>query len=163
MTDEKELQQRLRRENELRERVFETTPTGVAVLDGDGTFLRANDRTRELLGFDESDLGTVRYDEFDWEVSEDDEASVPVERVFELDDSAVEEEYVLTAPDGTRRYLSVSAAPLDGPTAEDDPADTSERVVVVLDDHTEQHLLERRLRESETSLRRLYEVAGDAE
>jgi PAS domain S-box-containing protein len=172
VTDEKDLDRRLRRENELRERVFETTPTGVAVLDGDGTFLRANDRTRELLGFDEAALGTVNYADLDWSRADDTEDGLPVENVFEVGRSGIESEYVLTMSDGTRRYLAVSAAPLDATADhpgtgenddEGDPDDTHEEVVVVIDDHTEQRLLERRLRDEQSSLRRLYEVAGDSE
>lgn len=163
VSDEKQLEQQLRRENELRERIFETAPTGVAVLDEDGTFRRANDRTRELLGFDEADIGTLGYDELDWGEPEDADESLPVERVFETGQPALEGEYVLTRPDGSRQYLAVSAAPLGGTDPADDSEAKPERVVVVIDDHTDQHLLERRLRDSEASLRGLYEVAGDSE
>jgi PAS domain S-box-containing protein len=160
VTEKKDLEAELRRENELRERVIETAPTGIAVLAADGTFLRANERMTELVGLSEADLGTTKYDDSKWQLYDREgepleRGELPIDRVFETGEAVSDVEHSLRKPDGTELWLSVSAAPLWDADGE------IERIVVVVDDHTDQRWLEERLRESATSLRQLYEVAGD--
>ena len=160
VTQRRRLEENLRRENELRERVFETTPTGVVVLDADGVFRRANERATELLGLSPFDLGTVAFDDSRWEAFDgagEPLSEYPVERVLETGEPVEEFEHGFTRPDGERRWLSVSAAPLH------DSDGNVDRIVLVVDDHTAKRRLESRLRDNEATLRRVYEVAGDPE
>ncbi|MEZ3114707.1 PAS domain-containing protein [Halobaculum sp. MBLA0147] len=160
VSDRRELEERLRRENELRERVFETAPTGILVMDATGTFQRGNDRARDLLGVCDETLTGLTYDDPGWETFGEDGEPVeryPVDEVLETDEAVHHVEHGLEREDGSRVWLSVSVAPLH------DADGNVERLVAVIDDHTDQRRLQSRLRESHDSLRRLYEVAGDAE
>ena len=159
VTERRRLEADLRHENEIRERVFETTPTGVLVLDGDGRIERANERAAELLAID-TDPDGVAYDHPEWETFDEDGEPLdryPVETVLETGQPVENVEHGIETADGQRRWLSVSATPLAA-----DP-DEPTRVVVVAADRTAQRELEARLRESATALHRLYEVAGDPE
>ncbi|MFB6243576.1 MAG: PAS domain-containing protein, partial [Halobaculum sp.] len=160
VTERRELEESLRLENELRRQVFETAPTGIVVVDADGVVRQANDRALQLLGIEESQLGTITYDDPEWETfdeSGDPLDTYPVDEVLATDEPVRHYEHGFEREDGTQLWLSVSAAPLH------DADGSVQRIVVVFDDHTEQRTLETRLRESEASLRRLYEVAGDPE
>ena len=158
VTERRQLEVELRRENELRERVFETTPTGVLVLDEEGRIERANERATELLGI-ETDPNGLTYDSPEWETFDEDGEPLdryPVETVLETGQPVENVEHGIEAGDGSRRWLSVSATPIA-----DDPDGEPTRVVAAVADRTEQRELETQLRESAASLHRLYEVAGD--
>jgi len=159
VTERRRLEAELRRENEIRERVFETTPTGVLVLDGTGRIERANQRAAELLSID-TDPDGVAYDGPEWEPFDEDGEPLdryPVETVLETGQPVENVEHGVETADGERLWLSVSASPLG------DDSDEPTRVVAVVADRTGQRELETRLRESAASLHRLYEVAGDPE
>ena len=160
VTQRRRLEEDLRRENELREQVFETTPTAVVVFDADGVFQRANERATELLGLSPSDIGTVAFDDSRWEAFDESGeplSEYPVEQVLETSEPVEGFEHGFRRGDEECRWLSISAAPLH------DGDGNVDRIVLVIDDHTAQRRLESRLRDNEATLRRVYEVAGDPE
>ena len=160
VTERRQLEAELRQENEIRERVFETTPTGVLVLDDEGRIERANERATELLQI-ETDPDGLAYDSPEWKAFDENGDPLdryPVETVLETGQPVENVEHGIEVSDGTQRWLSVSATPLADHT-DGAPA----RVVAVVADRTAQRELETTLRESEASLHRLYEVAGDPE
>ncbi|MDS0283706.1 PAS domain S-box protein [Haloarcula onubensis] len=108
-------EQRLDRQHELLDRVFETAPTGLALFDTDRELLRANERLAETLGL--STEQTAGFSADDWQLYGPDGAPIPydlqpVGRVLETGESVTEEEVRLERPDGSTAWLAMNAVPL---------------------------------------------------
>ena len=163
MTDRHEREQELRRERDLIDRLFETSPVGLAVLDANGSFTRANTRAEELLGvrLDEPN-GSYRTEDravYDSDGKRIPPAERPFAHVFRTGDAIENEQLQIDAEDGSRRWISVSATPLrtDGGI---------DRVVVAGEDITwlkkQTVRLERRRDELEGELAEIFERIDDA-
>jgi PAS domain S-box-containing protein len=153
VTDRRRMETALRREKSLLERVFETTPVALVVVDGEGEIVRANDRAETLLGVTHSEITGRTYDHPDWRLFDEDGdeldgEDLPVARVFETGEAVFGAEHGIEHPDGSRLWLSVNAVPhtdVDG---------TVRRVVAAFEDVTD-----RRDREAELeSANRQFEV-----
>ncbi len=136
----------LRRERDLTEQLLRVSPVGIAVHAPDGRFTRLNERAERILGFDREELVGETLDEPLWEASGPNgepfpDEAFPLNVVLRTGEPTFGTEMAITRTDGTRRWLSVGAAPLL--TAGGD----IERVVVAFED-----IGERRRRE--TALRR---------
>ncbi|PSP79344.1 hypothetical protein BRC81_04980, partial [Halobacteriales archaeon QS_1_68_20] len=133
---------RLRAERTFDERIAETSPVGLAVLDGTGEIHFANERAEEILGRARSELTGTSFDapELDL-VDSDGDPLAPGQRTYECVLEAEEPVYDLERgvrrTDGERVWLSVNGAPLPG----DDPGE----VVVAFEDVTEHHRIETEL------------------
>ena len=135
----------LREERNLNDRILETSPVGIVILERDGSFSYVNDRATEILDVDEYeapltygdlDIGLVSFDGEPVDMTGD-----PYRRVVESADSISGELRIETA-DGTR-WLAVHGAPLlheDG----GEPA-----TVFSLQDMTQRKQRERRLQQHE--------------
>ncbi|QPV64577.1 PAS domain S-box protein [Halosimplex litoreum] len=141
------------RERDLTEQLLRTVPTGLVVLSDEGVIERMNDRAGEILGADPADVIGDSRETDAWRLLDADGEPVPPdERVFQMArDSGrpvTEVEQRVERTDGERVWVRVSAAPLsDG--------DDSGRVVVVVEDISNQKARERRLREQNEQLERL--------
>ena len=161
VTEREEREAELNRERDLNERLLQVSPIGIAVHTPDGEFVRVNERAGEILGVDRQNLLGEVLDESMWDATAPDGTEFPAEAfpfnvVVETGDQVLGTEMSLVRGDGTRIWLSVSAAPLlddDGEIA---------RVVVIFDDVTEQKRSERDLRESEQLFRSVFEGTLDA-
>ncbi|ARS90050.1 PAS domain-containing sensor histidine kinase [Natrarchaeobaculum aegyptiacum] len=152
ITARKEQERELRREYELTDKLLETSPVGIAVIDADGSTLRANERMTELLDLSDGERPYVadKRDLYDADGNRLPVDERPVSRVFETGDPVVDQEVLLKRSDGRHRWLSINARAI---TDEDG---TPEQVVETATDVTElKQLLERRkrdLREREKEL-----------
>ena len=153
VTDRRRMETELRREKSLLERVIETTPVALIVVDSEGEIVRANDRAETLLGITQSEITGRAYDHPDWRLFDEagdelDREAFPVTRVFETGEAVFGAEHGIEHPDGSRLWLSVNAVPhtdIDG---------TVRRVVTAFEDVTD-----RRDREAELeSANRQFEV-----
>ena len=121
-------------EGELLERVLETSPVGIAVVDSSGAVTLANRRAEEILGFSRGALVGQSYRPV-WEIRREDgtpvpDADHPVTRALDSGEQVLGFDHRIDAPDGTERWLSSNTAPL---LAEDGGV---ERVVVGIEDVT---------------------------
>ncbi|WP_331234808.1 bacterio-opsin activator domain-containing protein [Natronorarus salvus] len=98
ITDQRTVERALRAEHELNERIIETTPVGIVVVDG-GEITYANDRASEVLGETPED----RVEELFPALWSDDAGDRERVRRFERE---------LERPDGRRRLVQVNAATL---------------------------------------------------
>ena len=137
------------------EEVLQTSPVGIAILDGEGTIERANDRAEDLLGLTASDIEGRAYDEPEWNIYHETDVPVvpdehPVTGVVETGTPVLGFTHGITLPDGTDRWLSSNSAPVF------DDAGAVERIVVALEDVTrlkeQADRLERRQEELESEL-----------
>lgn len=136
---------RFRAERDLRERIFETSPIGVGVVNADRSIRNANERAAEILGVPEDDLLELEYDESLFETTDAD--GNPLEegvfqQVLRTGDPIYDAERQITRPDGRRIWLSVNGAPLRDSSGE------ITAVVIGFEDVTERKHLEEELKET---------------
>jgi len=104
----------LREERSLKDRILETSPVGIAIIDADGTFRYINDRATEILAIDGYDGPLTEADlsldplTFDGELIDDDRR--PYRRVVEGGETLSGQASVEI--DGETRWLSVHGTPL---------------------------------------------------
>ncbi|MGM0388976.1 MAG: PAS domain-containing sensor histidine kinase [Natrinema limicola] len=154
MTDRREQEQRLRREYELSERILETSPVGIAVVNPDGSAARANERMGELLDLpdDRPAYTTAQRDMYDENGDLLPIDHRPVSRVFETGDAVIDREIRLDRPDGPQ-WLSINARPITNEHGE------IEQVVETATDITDlKELARRRKRELEEREKKLAAV-----
>ena len=136
----------LRRERDLRDRVFETSPVGIVVVDTDGSITMANDRAARITGLSEATLRARDHARDPLFRATDDDGE-PLEEgiaeaILRTGEARYDVEQRLTRADGERIWLSVNAAPLYDSTG------NATGVVVAFEDVTEQKRLEEELKET---------------
>lgn len=137
----------LRQERDLRERIVETSPIGIVVVDADGRISAANQYAAELLGFPEDELTEFAYDEPIFEATAPEGAPPPGEifrQVLSTGDPIYNAERQITRVDGQRIWLSVNGAPLH------DSAGETTGVIFAFEDITESKAYERDLEQYKT-------------
>jgi len=143
-TEQREYEQQLRRERDLTEQILETVPLSISLVEADGQFVRANEQTLDRVGLDEDELMDANVNT--WDLYDADGDPIPVderpwERALAAGEPVTGFECQIDLSTLGRRWLSVNAAPLgDGEDAGDD------RVVVTVEDVTDQKERERQLR-----------------
>lgn len=147
MSDRRERERQLQRERDLTERILETSPVGIAVVNRDGTTNRANERMAELLGLSETDMAA--YTTGQREMFDADGDLIPIDdrpasRAFETGRPVYDREIRLELPDEQQRWLSINATPIT------DDRGVPEQVVTTATDITDlKKLVERRQRKLE--------------
>ncbi len=118
------------------DRILETAPCGIVLLDGQGEITYANGRAEGLLGLSRDSMNRVGYDDPDWDIWDESGDAIPVSdhpvtQVLATGEAVQGFTHGFTLPDGTDRWLSSNVAPIES----DDGA--VEQVVVALDDITD--------------------------
>ncbi len=145
MTERRERERQLRRERDLTERILETSPVGIAVVNPDGTTERANERMAELLSVPASEMSA--YSAGQREMFDANGEFLPAERrpasrAFEQGATVYDQEILLDPSTEQRTWLSVNATPIT------DDGGSPERVLVTATDITDlKRLADRRKRE----------------
>lgn len=145
-----DITERLRRKQELRsernflDRILETTPAAIAVLDTEGVFVEASGRTEEVLGVEKEEVIGLRYNDPEWNIRGPDgepmsDETLPFARIMATKEPVRDVEFMVERSHGATRLLSVSGAPLYSPDGE------LEGAVFHLDDTTERREAEREL------------------
>ncbi|MFB6248797.1 MAG: PAS domain S-box protein [Salinibacter sp.] len=152
--DRIEREEALRAERNLLDRILETSPAAITVLDADGDFVQASGRAEDVFGLTREAVADRSFNDPEWRIRTPDgrpmpEEELPFRRVMATEDPIRDIEHTIEWPDGTRRLLSVSGAPLH------DADGALEGAVFHLDDITERRRAEERLRARETQLRGL--------
>ncbi|WP_252698217.1 PAS domain-containing sensor histidine kinase [Natronosalvus vescus] len=151
-----EREQQLERERDLIDRILETSPIGIQVLDADGNITRMNEHLKDILEIPDGKADTYDpsqrtvYDENGSEVTTDEH---PFARTLETGEPVYDEVFQIELPSGDSRWLSVSAAPLF------DEAGGIDRVIAAGEDITD---LKERERELETELDEVFGRVSDA-
>jgi PAS domain S-box-containing protein len=150
VTERTELSTDLRTERELLERVFETSPVGIVVVEPDGTIVRGNEAAERELGLERSEITSRTYDDPDWEAVDLDgdplpEAELPAARVLSTGEPVADYRHGIRV-DGQTRWMSVNAAPMT------DADGDIEAVVTAVQNVTERLERERELKRDSTVL-----------
>jgi PAS domain S-box-containing protein len=159
--DAEERRDELRRERDLRERIVDTSPVGIVVVDPDGAIRSANEHAAEIVGLPPDELTEFddpnhpMFEATDSEGNRVDDDSTVFRRILATDEPVYDVERQLTSADGERIWISVNGAPLRAPSGDVDA------VVLAFEDVTERKQLEDELKETverlEESNRRLSE------
>jgi PAS domain S-box-containing protein len=156
ITDRKELEDSLRRERDIRARIFETSPTGIVVVDPDGTVSFLNHYAAELLDAPaEADLELEELLSVVEITTADGEAvgGTLYRQIRATGESVHGVERHLSYPSGEQAWVNVNGAPLE------DPSGGRTGVVFTLEDVTERKRYENHL----VSLNELARALTDAE
>lgn len=158
ITDKKQAEDQLRRERDLTERIVQTSPIGIGVVEESGTVTFLNAAAEEILDKTEAEMNDrsddgPTLDVRDAEGNPVSEAETPLRRIFEDGDPFDDVDFRLERPDGRPVWLSVSGAPLDA-----DDGD-GQRVVLTFEDVTDRKRRERQL----TALNELGRALTEAE
>lgn len=154
ITDRKQLEADLRQERDLNERLVETSPIGIAIVESPGMIVRANERAHQVLGLAELDDATLPVDVSMFDLTAPDgtplpESERPLQRVQATNSPVYDQEYKVTRPDGESIWLTGNAAPL----REEDGEVTA--VILAFADSTAQKQYEQALTTLQRSTRRL--------
>ncbi len=140
-------QQELEQERDLLEKIMETSPSGITVVDKSGQLDFSNKRAREILRLPESQDTERSYNSEVWKHTHYDGTPWPDEkqpfvRIMQTGEAVYEVQHAIESPNGQRVLLSINGAPLfdeDGNIA---------KVVFTIEDVTELKRAEQSLRES---------------
>lgn len=152
----------LRRERDLLDRLMDTSPLGITVVNRDGQITFANERAERILGLTRHELATRTYNAPEWRITNCQggpfpEADLPFARVLASGAPVYDARHAIEWPNGRRVQLSINGAPLTGAGGRLDG------VVFTLDDVTERtREEERRIEALEGELQALALLAAPA-
>lgn len=144
ITERKQLESQLVVERDYLARLMDTSASGIAVMDARGHILFANREAEAILGRSQSEMEALRFDASEWQITALDGAPFP-QGALPFPRAMAEGQIVrdvclsLIRPDGSRRMLSLNAAPIEA-------EGLKARVVVSINDITEQVVAENDLR-----------------
>lgn len=142
---------RFRAERNLRERIFETSPIGIGVVNADGSIREVNSHASQIIGVPEDELLELDYDESLFGATDPDgeplEESI-FQQVLRSGEPVYDAEGKITRPEGNQIWLSVNGAPLSDPSGE------ITAIVFAFEDITERKQLEKTLKETIEELER---------
>ncbi|MFP8953220.1 PAS domain S-box protein [Natrialbaceae archaeon A-arb3/5] len=146
VSDRKQLEEQLRIERSLKDRILETSPIAITVIDTEGRNAFANERAEEILGRSFDELQTYTHDDERWNIVDEDgeqlaSDELPFSIVKETEEPVYDEVIGIDHPDGTRVWLSVNCSPFF------DADGAFDGVVYALRDITDQRQLESKLEE----------------
>lgn len=147
-------ERQLQRERDLTNRILQTSPIGIMVLDRNGEIVRVNERCKSLLEIDDvetySPSDRAVYDEDRHPISINDH---PFVHVLETGEPIYDRVLQIELPSGDHRWLSINATPL----LSDDG--TIDRVITTGEDVTE---LKEREEELKSELQDVFGRISDA-
>jgi two-component system cell cycle sensor histidine kinase/response regulator CckA len=156
ITERKRVEENLRRERDLKNRITETSPVGIAMLDREGQITFANSRAKQLLGLEKDESTQRTYNDPEWRITDYNgdpfpDEQLPFARVMATGRPVYNVHHAIEWPDGRRVLLSINAAPLLDETGQIDG------MVATVDDVTQQVQAEEALQESERRFRNIVE------
>ncbi len=159
VTERKRAEHQLREERNFLNRILETSPVAIAVLNAEGEFVEASHRAEEILGLEKEEVEARAYNDPEWRIRRPDGEPIPDEELPFAQVMATEEplydfEHTIEWPDGTQRLLSVSGAPLHSADGE------VEGAVFHMDDITEQREAERALERQNDLFAKAQDIAN---
>jgi len=140
------------------EHILASNVAAIVVFDRHGVILYANAAAEAILGLSPGEATGRRHDDPAWRITTVDGQALatddlPVDRVLRSGQPVQDARHTFEHPDGTRRILSVNAAPLP------ETAHADGRVVAALRDITAQAAAEHALRQQEAELAAAQRIA----
>jgi len=147
----------LRRERDLLDRVMETSPVGITLIDRQGQIIFANAQAEHVLGLSRDEIVQRAYNAPEWRITDYEggtfpDEQLPFRRVMDTGQVVMDVRHAIEWPDGRRSLLSINAAPLVNDMGE------IEGIVAALEDVTEQVQADEAMRQSERKFRSIFEA-----
>ncbi len=148
----------LRHEKALLDRVMETSPVGITVVDAAGQIIFANLRATQILGLTKTEINQRMYNAPDWRITDYDGGPFPEERLPFVQVTRTRQpvfavRHAIEWPDGRRVLLAINAAPYFTEAGE------FEGMIATVEDITAQIQAETALRDSEARFRNVFEAS----
>lgn len=145
ISERKSLQAALTAERDFLDQIMQTSISAVTALDENGVIVFANRAAEEILGISRSRVEGRRFDAPEWRITALDggefpEDELPFAIVMATGEPVFDVRHAIEWPDGSRRILSINAAPLQK------TAGIAGRVVCSIIDVTERIATEERIR-----------------
>jgi hypothetical protein len=107
----------LREERDLLDRLLATSPAAIVLLDEEGQFVYANEQAETVMGIGADEVTERAFNDPEWRITAPDgspmpEDELPYARVISTGEVVRDIQHAIEWPDGSRRILSVSGAPL---------------------------------------------------
>jgi PAS domain S-box-containing protein len=152
--------QSLAQQRDLLNRLMETSPVGIVVINKEGQITNANLQAQKILELSPEEITSRGYNAPDWHISAIDgsvfpEEALPFAQVASTLSPVFNVMHDIGWDDGRRKTLSVNAAPLFDKQGEFDG------VVAAMEDVTRKIQAEKALQESEMRYHKLFENASD--
>ncbi|MCC5965221.1 MAG: PAS domain S-box protein [Natronohydrobacter sp.] len=146
ITERMQLQSQLTAERDYLASLMDASVSGITGLDETGRIIFANRGAERILGLEASDIDGMRYNDGAWQITTLDGHPFPVDalpfrRVMDENRIVRDVRFSIAWPDGTRRMLSVNAAPIKA-------EGLCVRVVCSISDITDQVAAENELRDA---------------
>jgi len=144
ITDRKRAEEALKKQLDLFERITETSPVGITLLDSDGSIRFANLTAEKILGLTKDEITGRVYNDPKWHIVDETgkpfpEEKLPFSIVMNTGSAVHNVRHGIKWPDGRSIILSINAAPLK------DDSDKVTGMVAALQDITEQKRMEEEL------------------
>lgn len=152
ITERKEYEQELEKERNLFQKLTQSSPVGIAIIDSEGQITFANEQAEKILGLTKDNITELRYNDAKWKITDLDgnpfpEEELPFMQVKKEEQAVYDVEHAIEWPDGERRILSINAAPLKNKNGE------LEGIIASLADITESKQRENQLKEEREFVR----------
>jgi PAS domain S-box-containing protein len=136
----------LRRERDLLDRMMETSPVGITLVNREGQLTFANARAEEILGLSRDALTQRTYNAPEWRITDYEggpfpQEELPFNQVMAQGEPVYDVRHAIEHPDGHRSLLSINSAPLR------DASGQITGMVSIIEDVTERVQEERRRHE----------------
>ncbi len=107
----------LQKERNLFSRIAETSPVSIIQVNRNGKIIYANNAAEKILGHTKAELENLNYNDFQWKITTWEgekfpEEQLPFQVVKKQAKPVFDVEHAIEWADGTRKYLSINAAPL---------------------------------------------------
>ena len=117
ITERKQAEETLRREQNLLSRIMEASPAGITVLDREGRITFANARAEDVLGLSRDEITQRAYNAPEWHITDYEgkpfpDEGLPFERVMTTGEPLDGVRHAIEWPDGQRVLLSVNGTPI---------------------------------------------------
>jgi PAS domain S-box-containing protein len=115
--DRLDQEEALREERDLLDRLLATSPAAIVMTDEEGQFAYANEQAEAVLGIGKDEVPERAFNDPEWSITAVDgsplpDRELPFARVLSTGEPVRDVRHAIEWPDGTRRILSVSGAPL---------------------------------------------------
>ncbi|KXA95632.1 hypothetical protein AKJ65_01455 [candidate division MSBL1 archaeon SCGC-AAA259E19] len=155
ITDLKKTEEKLEKERDLLNKITETSPVGITVLDTEGQIVFANEEAERVLGLPEEEVTRRTFDDAKWKITDYEgdpfpKEELPFRKVMETKEPVYDVRHAIEWPSGERKLLSVNAAPIFDSTGDLD------KIVATIENVTEREQNRRKLQESNLQLEAIF-------
>jgi PAS domain S-box-containing protein len=144
----RQAEEALKREQMLLNRIMETSPVGITLVDHEGHIAFANYQAEKVLGLSREEITQRKFNTPDWHITTNVGAplldeDLPFQQVMSTGQPVHDVQHMITWPDGQHLFLSINGAPILNETG------TVESVVFTIENITERKETDMRLIASE--------------